>query len=83
MISNEKQQAEFGKFLMVSSTQRAESACMQLSWVRGWKCSEEAGVRDTEPELCVCVALPARICMHGFSLSHPNRLGFHEEVFMY
>lgn len=79
VIINEKQQSEFGKLLMVSIIRRADSSHVQLSLVTVWKCSGETGTVDTESEPCVCVALPSRICMHSFSLSHPKGLYFHAE----
>lgn len=54
VIINERQQPEFGKLLMVSIIQRADSPHVQLSLVTAWKCSGEIGMVDTEPEPCVC-----------------------------
>lgn len=81
VIINEKQPPEFGKLLMVLIIQRADSPCVQLSSVIVWKCSGETGTVGAEPE-DVCVALPSRVCTHGFNLALSNGLSFHAEVFL-
>ena len=72
VIINERLRPGFGKWLMVSIIQTADSSCVQLSLAT--VCRALGSGQRTR---AMCVALPPRVCTHRLSLSHPSRLGFH------
>lgn len=70
VIINERQQPEFGKLLMASIIQRADSPCVQLSLVTAWKCSGETDDGQKTSAECVC------FCTHRFRLLIQTNLVF-------